>query len=75
MVADTDWGQKYGGTEVEVTSMRREGVCSVSAEFRAPCKDRDLESTPLKVKAEEELTEARIKREEKITTPGSRASK
>lgn len=61
MVADTDWGQKYGGTEVEVTSMRREGICSVSAEFRAPCKDRDLESTPLKVKAEEELTEARIK--------------
>lgn len=37
MVVDTDWGQKYGGTEAEVTSMRREGICSVSAEFRAPC--------------------------------------
>ena len=47
--------------EAEVTSMRREGICSVSAELRAPCEDRGLENTPLTVKAEEELTEVRVK--------------
>lgn len=33
----------------------------MSAELRAPCEDRGLENTPLTVKAEEELTEVRVK--------------
>lgn len=41
----------------------------MSAEFRAPCEDRGLENTPLTVKAEEELTEVRIKEGRKITEP------
>lgn len=33
----------------------------MSAELRVPCEDRGLENTPLTVKAEEELTEVRVK--------------